>query len=208
MNPWHKIIELEQELDKLRNQVSELSHDCVSGLLSRATFEEALEHAFSGNRRLNQPSGIIMIDIDHFKRVNDEHGHLIGDGVIFSVAQCIKRYCRGTDTVARYGGEEFVAILVNTDIVGLAIQCERLRAAVEMLDIKGNPKVTISLGFALHSQEDKDGWAVVERADAALMRAKANGRNRVEGAEIGYDEILLVSEIERVAAKDSGSGSR
>jgi len=128
---------------------------------------------------------VAMADIDHFKRVNDEHGHRIGDRVLAETARVLRGAIRATDGVGRYGGEEFLIILPGTDAAGAAVLAERLRSAVEgspVRDAAGEPfSVTISLGVGEHADgDDKD--SLVTRADTALYRAKAGGRNRVEVA--------------------------
>lgn len=196
LDPYAQIQELKEELTEAQHQIVELSRDCVSGLLTRGSFEKHLLGVFEQNRHDDRPFGIIMVDIDHFKAVNDEHGHRVGDEVIYQVARAIGGCTRTTDIVARYGGEEFVCLLVQTDLAGLAILSERLRQSVEALAIKGCPRVTISVGFALQNEGDPSGWQVVERADAALYRAKDLGRNRVESETLHQPEITLVEQID------------
>lgn len=180
MDPRNKIAVLEAEIVRLTAQVEVLSRDCVSGLLTRHEFENTLERVFKPRRAGDQPFGVVMVDIDHFKLVNDRHGHRTGDEAIFQVAQCIQRFTRGSDTVARYGGEEFVAIVACANTEGLSILAERVRGAIEHLEIMGCHSLTVSVGYTVQTESDKSGWDVVERADAALLRAKQAGRNRVE----------------------------
>jgi two-component system cell cycle response regulator len=141
--------------------------------------------------------GILMIDIDHFKRVNDERGHPAGDRVLHAVAQCLRNELRVTDVIGRYGGEEFSVVLPNAKLSGVEHLAERLRRAVENLPIdlgKDEVAVTVSIGGALWSYRDlavgfsRD--ALVQPADAALYRAKHGGRNqvRVSGRDADADE--------------------
>lgn len=175
-----RIAELEDEVARLRGENEHLSVDTVTGIPGRGVFEAALESEYARARRFGRRLGVLMIDVDHFKRVNDRHGHRVGDDVLRDVAQAIQAQVRGTDVVARYGGEE-VACLVD----GLARRqllkfAERIRVEVEGLYNPMSPRVTVSIGTALLGDGDGNGWDVVERADAALYRAKRAGRNRVE----------------------------
>jgi two-component system chemotaxis family response regulator WspR len=199
MDPYQRIRELEAALQAAKEEIQQLGRDCVSGLLGRRAFEQHLQGMFQHRRRgTDQNLGIIMCDIDHFKQVNDTYGHRVGDEVIAQVARIIQACTRTTDIAARYGGEEFVCILVQTSIAGLAVMAERIRRTVEQARVNGLPPVTISVGFALQSETDEDGWALVERADKSLYRAKAQGRNRVEGETLTDYEVKMLTEIERV----------
>lgn len=196
-SPYETIGRLERELKEAQAQIETLGRDCVSGLLTRGNFEKHLEGMFRQHRRNDRPLGIIMMDIDHFKAVNDAHGHRVGDEVITQVSSAVRGCTRTTDIVARYGGEEFVCVLVQTGIAGLAILSERIRRSVEQLEVPGCPKVTISVGFALQDERDGSGWDVVERADKALYQAKHLGRNRVEHETLSNEEIVLVERIDQ-----------
>lgn len=190
MDPRYRkyIYELEQKLEAAHREIDKLRHDTVSGLLGRQGFEDSLEALFHLRRSDDGLLGVIMCDIDDFKSVNDEYGHHVGDDIIGQVAGKIAGCVRTSDVAARYGGEEFVCVVARADVVGLAILAERLRRAVEEMDTPGNPKVTISVGFALQKpEEDRSAWAIVERADAALYRAKQAGRNRVEHEPLGEE---------------------
>ncbi len=127
---------------------------------------------------------VVMCDVDYFKRFNDTYGHLAGDEVLQSVARALANGCRGGDQVYRYGGEEFLMVLPSQSLEGGQRSAERLRAAVEALNIphaaSPSKRVTVSMGVALLSAgEGKSPAAWVEQADAALYRAKEAGRNRV-----------------------------
>jgi diguanylate cyclase (GGDEF)-like protein len=200
MDPFERIRELETLLARAKEEIATLGRDCISGLLGRRAFEEHLSGMFKHRRRGSdhRALGIIMVDIDHFKNVNDTHGHRVGDEVIAQVARLIQDCSRSTDIVARYGGEEFVSILVQAGQAGLAIMADRIRRTVEEDRIEGLPRVTVSVGFALQQESDESGWAVVERADKALYRAKHLGRNRVEGEYLTNDEVKMLVEIDQL----------
>jgi diguanylate cyclase len=123
---------------------------------------------------------LLVIDIDHFKRINDTHGHAGGDAVLAAVAGVLHHACRSTDLVARTGGEEFLVLLPETDVEGACRVAEKLRATVETLAPPPVGRVTVSVGVA--SSADAGATTAVETvalADAALYRAKQAGRNRV-----------------------------
>jgi diguanylate cyclase (GGDEF)-like protein len=132
-------------------------------------------------RRYNDPLSIILFDADHFKRVNDTHGHAAGDVVLRELADVVKKDLRETDALVRYGGEEFLALLPKTDLEGAMKIAERVRVHVSAqsfryLDV--NMRITISSGVGQYAAEESEG-AFVERVDHALMEAKNGGRNRV-----------------------------
>lgn len=177
-----RVAELEDEVTRLRVENERLSTDTVTGIPGRGVFEAALTTGFARARRYGRRLGVLMIDVDHFKQVNDRHGHRVGDEVLHGVAQGVASQVRGADTVARYGGEEIVALVEGLTRRQLGKLAERARVTVEGLRC---PRVTVSIGTALLNDEDEDGWNVVKRADAALYRAKRAGRNRVEHEEGG-----------------------
>ena len=193
------IFDLQQALQAAHEEIKVLQRDCVSGLAVRATFEKYIEGVFNARRCHESPIGVIMCDIDHFKEVNDNHGHRAGDEVISQVARCIREATRTTDLVARYGGEEFVVVIANNcKLAGLAVLAERIRSGVEEMDIEGTPRVTISIGFTTQHSEDTSGWDLVERADKNLYRAKETGRNRVCHETLDGPELQMILDIEEI----------
>jgi diguanylate cyclase (GGDEF)-like protein len=158
--------------------------DDLTQLPNRRRLFEVAENAFKRAKRYDRPMSVIMLDIDHFKQVNDTYGHAIGDDILRTVAQRCAEALRETDTVGRYGGEEFVVVMPQTGLEE-ARECvaERLRAEVAEHPVeteKGAVSVTISLGVAELSSVDEDLDALLNRADEALYAAKEGGRNRVE----------------------------
>lgn len=153
------------------------SRDPLTGIANRRAMERELHIAAEAFRRHRIPVGLAVLDLDHFKRVNDEHGHEAGDHVLVEFAKLVHSRCRAGDRFFRYGGEEFVLLLPGTDAAALHRLTSELREAVaEGLRAQGMP-VTVSIGAAvLHAGEDNAHWLV--RADAAMYEAKHQGRNR------------------------------
>ncbi len=155
-------------------------HDALSNCLNRRTFNEALDQLASGRAR-NRSCEILLLDIDHFKAINDQHGHLVGDRVITEVAAALGRQLDADALLFRYGGEEFAVMLVDRpEGSGLAL-AERLRLAVEECDFQG-VKITISVGAAVWRAGTGKVESTLQKADEALYAAKRAGRNRVVGA--------------------------
>jgi diguanylate cyclase (GGDEF)-like protein len=156
--------------------------DPLTGLFNRRYLEESLDREISRSRRNGQPLALIMLDIDHFKRVNDTHGHDGGDEVLRLVAALMVQSLRKADVACRYGGEEFTLILPEASLPDALLKAEQLREATQQLQIVYQHQpipVTLSLGVAgLHDQV-ADGNQLLGAADAALYRAKQEGRNRV-----------------------------
>ncbi len=153
------------------------SRDGLTGLLNRRAGDERLRHEMARHRRSGQPMALAIADIDHFKAVNDTHGHAMGDEVLREVAQVLTAACRATDVLIRQGGEEFVVLMPDTAPEGARVACEKLRLAVAAHP--GRVPVTLSLGLAAPAQAYGLAEAALEAADQALYAAKKGGRNRV-----------------------------
>lgn len=175
--------EFARAYDEIRYQTShlmafaEIRTDALTGVRNRRALDECLSGLMALKNRYREPFSLAMIDVDHFKKINDELGHLNGDHVLRAVAALLDQAVRETDTVARYGGEEFVVVLPHTDLDGATIFCERMRQRVAQQSL-GGVTVTISVGLA-SSLEGEDAAGLLSRADAALYLAKRSGRNRV-----------------------------
>ncbi len=158
--------------------------DYLTGLRTRGYFEQQLDLEFKRAERRRQKFSLLMMDIDHFKQLNDTFGHHVGDQVLRDVASILMKGMREVDTVARYGGEEFVMILPETTEVAASYVAQRLRKAVEQTKFSaGSPRsmqhLTISIGVAVFDTDARSKRALIEAADAALYTAKNGGRNRV-----------------------------
>ncbi len=159
--------------------------DDLTGLFGRAHFLREARREISRARRSGKPLSALMIDADHFKRINDDHGHAAGDEVLRALARTLVEVTRETDVVGRLGGEEFAVLLPEAAIEGACIAAERLRRAVAatLIDVAGTRlTLTVSVGVAEWGDgESTDG--LLKRADAAMYLAKGGGRDRVERAE-------------------------
>jgi diguanylate cyclase len=181
-----RVAHMEQEAMGYREHLEEQRQkaliDPLTGLPNRAAWGERLEDEISQWQQHGDPLSLAMLDLDHFKRINDNYGHLAGDKVLKIIASVLRKRLRGTDFIARFGGEEFVLLMPGTvPAVGVKL-LERLRAAIEAcpFHFKGEPvTITVSVGLAtFRSGEHSD--LVLKRADQALYRAKNAGRNQVE----------------------------
>ena len=155
--------------------------DALTGLPNRRYLEELLDTVIP-RRRTGDRLGILMIDLDHFKHLNDRFGHATGDRVLRAVAETISAAVRLEDTPARYGGEEFVVVLRRATSEQAAAVAERIRSDIESIppaDMSLTERVTVSIGVAVAAAESSDVRALIETADDALYRAKKQGRNRV-----------------------------
>ncbi|WP_241546763.1 GGDEF domain-containing protein [Thiohalobacter thiocyanaticus] len=155
------------------------SHDVLTGLNNRRKFEELLLQEIERTSRYQRPFAVIMFDIDHFKRINDRHGHDIGDAVLNELATIVGEQVRDSDIPARWGGEEFIVLLPETGTEGARQAAEgRLRRRIAETLFTGAGRVTISLGVTQYQSGDTLD-SLVKRADEALYRAKEEGRDRV-----------------------------
>lgn len=177
-------VHIKQLQDELRRRNSELDLvariDALTQLYNRRHLEEQLHRCSAVSRRMGTSLGVVLFDIDHFKLVNDTHGHGGGDVVLQECAGRLLRSTRAGDMLGRWGGEEFLAILPNTDVDGAALAAERMRQAVGATPITLEHAlltVTISAGVTAHEAAGVD--QLLHEADVALYRAKAAGRNQV-----------------------------
>ncbi len=164
--------------------------DGLTGLMNRRAFLVAMQSELPRCDRHAYPLAFLLLDVDHFKSINDRGGHAVGDRVLAALGATLKREMRVSDVVARWGGEEFVVALTSTDATGGRIAAERLRRFVEVMDVRSETgehiPVTVSVGLAARAAGESVD-SVVDRADRAMYSAKATGRNRV--AEPGSDPL-------------------
>ena len=164
----------------------EAIRDPLTGLYNRRHLDEMLHIELSRSKRAGTPLTILLLDIDHFKNINDTHGHQIGDVALQSVATILKTNVRVGDVVCRYGGEEFILVFPGMKAMDGHVRAEVLRTLVTLQTITNEDQtlsVTISIGGSVYPQDGTTADELVSLADQALYRAKQNGRNRVEFAE-------------------------
>lgn len=181
--------EYQDEMDEAfqRQMFESASRDVLTGAINKRYFLERLEAEVAHARRHGAPLSLMLIDIDHFKRVNDTYGHPAGDRILRGVSSVASPALRREDVFARFGGEEFAVLVRAADLPTAVDLAERLRRTIEesMFESDGTPiRVTISAGVAsLQSLSQKTSAVLIAEADAALYRAKHGGRNRVEAQQ-------------------------
>lgn len=167
------------ELERANAALQRLAaHDPLTGLLNRRGLEERVSASLASARRRNAPLSLLLLDIDHFKKVNDGHGHDVGDLVLKAVAECLKRRLREVDVVARIGGEEFVVLLPDTGSFGACQVAGALVRAVQVAPMPVVGGITISCGVAEIDADTETADDALRRADGALYEAKHGGRNQ------------------------------
>ncbi len=173
-----------------QNLASMVTIDGLTGILNRRGLEDGALKMQGICKRINMSMAALLIDIDHFKKVNDQHGHLVGDDVLRHVAKVISKTLRTGDVAGRYGGEEFSVFMPNTNENDAGVLAERIRAAVEAAPFKENHlniRITVSIGVADSVRAGYDFKGLIAAADGTLYSAKNNGRNRV----MRYTQVKL-----------------
>jgi diguanylate cyclase (GGDEF)-like protein len=192
--------DLLDEIDReYQRQIHRLiSHDDLTGLLSSRSFFSELRREAARARSEGLPMCVLMMDIDHFKLVNDTYGHLTGSKTIEEVGECIMNCVRSGDAAARFGGEEFAAFLLDAEMSQALIAAERIRTIIEAREFSvirqgradSTHHITISIGISSFPDDSHDPIELVEMADSALYRAKREGRNRVSAyRDLSPDEL-------------------
>jgi diguanylate cyclase (GGDEF)-like protein len=179
-----RILDLQNQLIAAREALREqATHDMLTGLLNRGTILELLRRELSRGERDGTGMGVVLADLDHFKSINDTHGHLAGDGVLRETARRMRGALRAHDLIGRYGGEEFLLLLPGCDLATATALADRLRkcvAASPVILAEGPVPVTMSLGVAASDEPQMaEAETMLRVADTALYRAKRAGRNRV-----------------------------
>ncbi|MDR5897573.1 diguanylate cyclase [Halomonas vilamensis] len=193
-NP-ERMVGIQQDISSRKEMEEQLRnlamHDPLTGLFNRRSFMEAMDSEYGRvKRRDHYHTSILMLDIDHFKHVNDTYGHAAGDDILKTFAHTIADNLRENDVFGRLGGEEFAILLPDTDQAGSDHVAEKVRAAIEAMRVQAagvTIKITTSVGVAMLSANDNRPDGALARADAALYRAKESGRNRVAHAEISTE---------------------
>ena len=177
-----QLVALRQAFDRLR---SEADRDYLTGLANRRRFRTALGQEVERWRRYHVPCALVLVDIDHLKKINDQHGHSAGDRVIRHAASALVELSRDNDTAARLGGEEFALLLAGTNDEKAVAAAERLREVFSATPVEDVGTVTISLGVAACPSHATSERALYSVSDSALYRAKREGRNRTALAALG-----------------------
>jgi diguanylate cyclase (GGDEF)-like protein len=186
---YYFISRLLRKINEAQRKLVELATiDDLTQLCNRRYFFERFNQEMERAKRYQRPLSCLILDIDHFKQVNDTYGHLSGDQVLVDIAQILRNNCRQSDLAGRYGGEELIILLPETDSPGAMIIAERIREMIEQhqtVDDRGEIiRVTVSMGVAsltgLELEKMDKNERIVQYADDALLRAKKDGRNRIE----------------------------
>jgi len=190
-----RILSLEEELVKAHDDMLyKATHDALTGIWNRASILSQMKIALERSVRDKLSTSVLICDVDHFKLVNDNHGHLVGDLVLQEVAKRLTRAVRSSDAVGRYGGEEFLILLRDCDDSTLRARCEDVRLAVVAAPIlAGAEELRISVSVGAASCRQWESGAPIERilagADSAMYRAKTEGRNRIGLADEFHDRL-------------------
>ncbi len=166
--------------------------DALTGLPNRRQADEMLERLVAAARRGGRPLAVVLVDLDHFKAINDRFGHAEGDVALRETGAAIRELLRASDHVARFGGEEFLVLLPDTSGTDAVAVAHKLRRRIAGLDVEEIDRgLSASLGVAALPEDGDDPYELIRAADAALYRAKENGRDRVESAT--EEELALVA---------------
>ena len=178
-NNNEKLKQKNEKIKKINRKFKKLSTtDSLTGLFNRREIQKILERIFEESKRYNQSFTIMLVDLDYFKRINDNHGHQTGDKVLQKISSILENNIRDVDNCGRWGGEEFLIVCPNTDNKSGIKLAERLRKIIAEASLNPADKLTASFGIATYSGGEKLD-RVIARADKYLYEAKENGRNKV-----------------------------
>ena len=170
---------LQEQQSEIETHISRSMTDPLTGLPNRRDFSDRLEERMAGWKRRGEVFSLLMLDVDHFKKLNDKHGHQAGDEVLKTIGRALRGVLRRDDAVARYGGEEFVMILPGTTLEQARAVAEKVRQTIAKVEVnRGGTKITATISGGLATiQREEQSESLMQRADAALYAAKAGGRN-------------------------------
>lgn len=190
-----ELLDAQRSLAEIKAELKEsnklIAQDPLTGTSNRRAMTEILEREFSRSRRSDEPLSVAMVDIDHFKKINDSHGHAAGDAALVYIAQAARSILRGNDAFVRYGGEEFLLVLPETATAGAMHVAQRLQQVLVRYPFVYRGQqigMTFSAGVSM-LEDDDDQASLLQRADMAMYRAKAAGRNRVLSGEIEPNDV-------------------
>jgi len=185
-----------KQLIKLRQRVSQLrgeaDFDTLTGLANRRRFRVALTREMERWRRYGVPCALLLLDIDHMKKINDTYGHPAGDRALREIAETLSRVCRDNDIAARLGGEEFALLCVNVDATKGELAAKRLHEVLSQQNVEGVGRITVSIGVAACPDHANSERTLYAASDAALYVAKNEGRNRIAVAPLMQEELSTV----------------
>lgn len=186
--PWTDTNELYVLKDSYNQMIARLNKhkvlsitDKLTGVFNRLKLDEVLNDEFNRSSRFKSNFGVIIIDIDYFKKINDTFGHLVGDQVLIEFAKILETNIRKIDVLGRWGGEEFMIICPETNFQGTIKVAQSLREIISEYEFSTVNKISASFGISAYNKNDENIDKIIARADSALYKAKVNGRNRVEG---------------------------
>lgn len=209
--------ELQRALEELQTSQAEIAkqneklqylatRDPMTGCFNRRSFFENFEKTWSGSIRYDHPLSCVMVDVDHFKSINDNFGHAMGDEVLKQVASALLETARDSDVVCRYGGEEFCVLLPHVDVDGARMAAERFRQAIAALEFD-ELSVTASIGCSDRVQGAESAEGMLEQADQALYKAKRGGRNQVIAYSADWSNAEETETVEAEAQESGVSGN-
>ena len=201
-----RLAEKQKEAEgRAREMARRADTDALTGIANRQGFNEVMAREFARARRFRHPLAVVILDLDHFKQVNDRYGHPVGDQVLAGTARMLSTRVRESDFVARWGGEEFAVVATMTDAAGASRLAEKLRALMEVTHLGPVGAMTASFGIA-EMRPDDTVEGMVHRADEALYQAKSGGRNQVRCAEAWVDMGVIAAAETLGKAADGGAG--